>query len=74
MAAYEFTALNAKGKQERGTLEADSARQVRQLLREKKLTPLTVEVASQQERKAKGGVVFLREAFLHQHSHCLFVN
>ncbi|MBU2704407.1 type II secretion system inner membrane protein GspF [Zooshikella marina] len=55
MAAYEFTALNAKGKQERGTLEADSARQVRQLLREKKLTPLTVEVASQQERKAKGG-------------------
>ncbi|MBU2709944.1 type II secretion system inner membrane protein GspF [Zooshikella harenae] len=55
MAAYEYTALNAKGKQEHGTLEADSARQVRQLLREKRLTPLTVEIASQQERKAKSG-------------------
>jgi general secretion pathway protein F len=40
--AFEYTALNSRGREERGVLEADSGRQVRQQLREKGLTPLGV--------------------------------
>lgn len=32
MAAFEYVALNQRGKEEKGILEADSSRQVRQLL------------------------------------------
>lgn len=42
MPAFEYTALNAKGKEETGILDADNARQVRQLLRDSNLTPLEV--------------------------------
>jgi general secretion pathway protein F len=49
MPAFEYTALNAKGQQETGMLEADTARQVRQLLRDGKLTPLNVEEVEQKE-------------------------
>jgi len=41
--AFDFTALDAKGKQRKGTLEGDSARHVRTQLREQQMTPLTVE-------------------------------
>ena len=34
MAAYEYQALDAKGRRKHGVLEADSARLVRQQLRE----------------------------------------
>lgn len=43
MAAFEYKALDPKGKQKKGVMEADSARQVRQQLREKGFAPLTVE-------------------------------
>ncbi|MFT4631195.1 MAG: general secretion pathway protein F [Candidatus Pseudothioglobus sp.] len=46
MAAFEYTALNGRGRQEKGILEADSLRQVRQLLRDKGLAPLTVVVSN----------------------------
>jgi general secretion pathway protein F len=49
VAAFEYTALNGRGRQEKGILEADSLRQVRQLLRDKGLAPLTVVVSN--ERK-----------------------
>ncbi len=42
MAAYEYTALDAAGREQRGVLDGDSARQVRQLLREQALLPVTV--------------------------------
>ncbi|MEX0735292.1 MAG: type II secretion system inner membrane protein GspF [Steroidobacteraceae bacterium] len=42
MAAYEYTALDAAGRELRGVLEGDSARQVRQLLRDQTLLPVSV--------------------------------
>ena len=52
MAAFEYIALDARGRQQKGVLEADSARQVRQLLREKQLSPLQVEPAHRKEQAA----------------------
>ena len=42
MSAFEYTALDAQGRELRGVLEGDSARQIRQLLREQALLPVTV--------------------------------
>ncbi|MGF1548293.1 MAG: type II secretion system inner membrane protein GspF [Thiotrichales bacterium] len=47
MPAYEYVALKANGREEKGVLEGDSARQVRQLLRERSLTPLEVQEISE---------------------------
>ena len=47
MAAFEYTALEAGGRRRKGVLEADSVRQVRQLLRDQGLAPLAVETASE---------------------------
>lgn len=56
MAAYEYIALDARGKQKKGVLEADSVRQIRQLLRDQGLVPLEVDTA--RERAAGSGFSF----------------
>jgi general secretion pathway protein F len=43
MAAFLYQALDANGRQKKGVLEADSARQIRQQLRDKGWIPLSVE-------------------------------
>lgn len=53
MAAFEYLALNQKGREEKGILEADSSRQVRQILRDKGLSPLSV--STTHERSAGTG-------------------
>src|SRR5690606_30644375 len=53
MAAFEYVALDARGRQQKGVLEADSARQVRQLLRDRQLAPL--EVKATRTRDNTGG-------------------
>lgn len=57
MAAFEYIALDARGRQQKGVLEADSARQVRQLLRERHLAPLEVK-ATRTREQAVGGQRF----------------
>ena len=49
MAAFEYKALDLKGKQKKGVMEADSARQVRQQLREKGFAPLSVEQTTEKK-------------------------
>ena len=53
MAAFEYQALDLKGRQKKGVLEGDSARQIRQQLREKGWMPL--EVSPTTERQASAG-------------------
>ncbi|WP_166263645.1 type II secretion system inner membrane protein GspF [Marinobacter caseinilyticus] len=52
MPAFDFKALDSRGKQKQGVLEADSARAVRQQLREKGLAPLAVEPAVEKRSKS----------------------
>ena len=61
MAAFEYKALNVQGKEQKGVLEADSIRQVRQLLRDKGLTPLGVNPTRKKESTDRLG--FLSELF-----------
>ena len=59
MAAFEYVALDGKGRRKQGVLEADSGRQVRQQLREQGLTPLEVtEAVEKVRREAQGFSLF----------------
>lgn len=55
MAAYEYVALDARGKQKKGVLEGDNGRQIRQSLRELGLTALSVEPVAEKEQKISRG-------------------
>lgn len=46
MPAYEFEALDQTGRSKKGIVEGDSARQVRQILRDRSLAPLRVDLTS----------------------------
>lgn len=48
MAAFDYIALDAKGKESKGVVEGDTARQVRQMLRDKGLTPLEINQSHKQ--------------------------
>ncbi|OTG85673.1 type II secretion system protein GspF [Acinetobacter sp. ANC 4558] len=52
MPAYQFTAINGLGKQQKGVLEGDSARQIRQQLRDQELIPISVEPVEQKNSQA----------------------
>ncbi len=55
MPAYQFTAIDASGKQHKGILEADSARQIRQQLRDKTWIPVSVEAVEHKEKQQRSG-------------------
>ncbi len=52
MAAYEYKALDARGKQKKGVLEADSPRAIRQQLRDRGWAPLEVNLSAEKQRQA----------------------
>ena len=55
MGAFEYTALDASGKERRGVLEGDTARHVRSQLREQQLLPVSVtELAVQEKQRRRG--------------------
>lgn len=52
MGAFEYTALDARSRERRGVLEGDTARQIRQQLREQGLIPLQVDEVADKESKS----------------------
>lgn len=54
MAAFEYLALDARGREKKGVLEADTARLARQQLRQQGLTPLEVAETSGRDRSKSG--------------------
>ena len=58
MGAFEYIALDAAGREKKGVLEGDTAKHVRQLLRERELLPVTVTEAAREEarRQRKFGI------------------
>ncbi len=55
MAAFSYKAVNHKGRNSSGVIEADNARQVRQQLREKGLIPVQVEQVAEKNKRQKSG-------------------
>lgn len=54
MGAFEYSALDAEGRERKGVIEGDTARQVRQLLRDQNLLPVAVtEVAKTDDRQRR---------------------
>lgn len=51
MAAYDFLALDERGREQRGVLEADSVRQIRQILRDRGWAPMKVDPAVERHRR-----------------------
>ena len=61
MSAFEYVALDASGKEKKGVLEGDTARQVRQQLRDKGWMPVEVhETSERQTETARSGVKIRR--------------
>jgi len=54
MGAFEYTALDSNGREKKGVLEGDAARQVRQQLRDKGWAPLDVREVVQQRESRTG--------------------
>lgn len=50
MPAFDYVAVDAQGKRRKGSIEADTARSARQLLREKQWVPISIETAAQQAK------------------------
>lgn len=67
MAAFEYRALDVRGKKHRGVLQGDTARQVRAQLREQGLQPLAVDQVRETQSRLGGGLgpgsraLFLRQ-------------
>lgn len=55
MPAFDYIGVDAQGKRHKGTLDGDSVRHVRQLLRDKGWVPVQVEPAREQSATASGG-------------------
>lgn len=55
MSAFEYTALDPHGRERNGVLEGDTARQIRQQLRDQGLSPLSVAEATQGRRDTSAG-------------------
>ncbi|OOZ41589.1 type II secretion system protein GspF [Solemya pervernicosa gill symbiont] len=60
MSAFEYAALDNTGKTRKGVLEGDTARQIRQQLRDLQLTPLQVEPVTEREQRSQKQQLFVR--------------
>ena len=60
MGAFEYTALDATGKECKGILEGDTPRHIRQQLRERSLLPVAVSEVAQREARRQRAFSFAR--------------
>src|SRR6266513_1912466 len=60
MGAFEYTALDAGGRERKGILEGDTPRQIRQQLREQQLLPVSVTEVAQKEARRQRSFSFAR--------------
>jgi general secretion pathway protein F len=60
LGAFEYTALDPAGKERKGILEGDTPRQIRQLLREQQLLPVSVSEVAQKEAKRQRSFSLIR--------------
>ncbi len=60
MGAFEYTALDAQGRERKGLIEGDTPKHVRQLLRDKQLLPMDIQETAAQELKQSRRRRFLR--------------
>jgi len=60
MGAFEYTAVDTSGRQRRGVLEGDTARHVRQSLRDRGLLPLAVDAVTEKQTKGSRRASFRR--------------
>ena len=58
MGAYEYTALDAAGKERQGVIEGDTPRHVRAQLRERDLLPVSISEVAQKESRRQQGFTF----------------
>ena len=61
MGAFEYSALDAAGKERKGILEGDTPRHIRQLLREQQLLPVSVTEVAQKEATRQKRFSFARK-------------
>src|ERR1700680_3809553 len=60
MGAFEYTALDAQGRERKGLIEGDTPKHVRQLLREKHLLPMDIQETAERELKQRRRRGFMR--------------
>ncbi len=60
MGAFEYTALDAQGRERKGLIEGDTAKHVRQMLRDKQLLPMDIQETAQKELKQSRRRRFMR--------------
>jgi general secretion pathway protein F len=60
MGAFEYSALDASGKERKGILEGDTPRHIRQLLREQRLLPVSVTEVAQKEARRQRSFTLMR--------------
>src|SRR5580692_3995184 len=60
MGAFEYTALDAQGRERKGLIEGDTPKHVRQLLRDKQLLPMDIQETAAQELKQSRARGFMR--------------
>jgi general secretion pathway protein F len=60
MAAFEYIALDAQGRERKGLIEGDTPKHVRQLLREKHLLPVEIQESTERELKQRRARRFMR--------------
>ncbi len=60
MGAFEFVALDQKGKESKGLVEGDTPKHVRQILRERQLLPISVNEVAKKESRRQGSISIRR--------------